>query len=69
MYVCVCRAITDKQLRVAVKEGANTTESLRNKLGCINQCGKCEQQVCEIRDEVISSARPKTPLYSQQNTL
>ncbi len=54
MYICVCKAITDKQLRVAVLEGARTTQSLRKKLGCINQCGKCEQHVCEIRDEVIS---------------
>ena len=68
MYVCVCRAITDKQLRIAVKEGAKTTKSLRSKLGCINQCGKCEQQVCEIRDEVIASTQSKTPLYYHQNT-
>ena len=68
MYVCICRAITDKQLRNAVKEGAETTESLCNKLGCIKQCGKCEQQVREIRDEVIRSIQPKTRHYCQQNT-
>jgi|TARA_B100001996_G_scaffold39621_1_gene28975 bacterioferritin-associated ferredoxin len=62
MYVCVCKAITDKELRVAVLEGAKTTHSLRKKLGCINQCGKCEQQVCEIRDEVINNDL-KTPLF------
>ena len=54
MYVCVCKAITDKDLRLAVKEGAKTTQSLREKLGCINQCGMCEKQVCEIRDQVVN---------------
>ena len=54
MYVCVCKAITDKELRLAVEEGANTTRSLREKLGCINQCGMCEQQVCENRDQVVN---------------
>ena len=51
-----------------MKEGAETTESLCNKLGCIKQCGKCEQQEREIRDEVIRSIQPKTRLYCQQNT-
>ena len=54
MYVCVCKAITDKELRLAIEEGANTTQSLREKLGCINQCGMCEQQVCEIREQVVN---------------
>ena len=54
MYVCVCKAITDKELRLAIEEGANTTQSLREKLGCIIQCGMCEQQVCEIRDQVVN---------------
>ena len=54
MYVCVCKAITDKELRLAIEEGANTTQSLREKLGCINKCGMCEQQVCEIRDQVVN---------------
>ena len=54
MYVCVCKAITDKELRLAIEEGAKTTQSLREKLGCINQWGMCEQQVCEIRDQVVN---------------
>ena len=54
MYVCVCKAITDKELRLAIEEGAKTTRSLREKLGCINQCGMCEQQVCKIRDQVVN---------------
>ena len=54
MYVCVCKAITDKELRLAIEEGAKTTRSLREKLGWINQCGMCEQQICEIRDQVVN---------------
>jgi bacterioferritin-associated ferredoxin len=28
---------------------------LREQLGCTGQCGKCKQQVREIRDEVLVS--------------
>lgn len=41
MYVCVCKAVTDRQIRQAVKEGARTLKDLRRDLGIIGECGQC----------------------------
>jgi bacterioferritin-associated ferredoxin len=53
MYVCLCKGVTDSQIRSAVREGARTVRGLRKQLGCTGQCGKCKQQVRELRDEVL----------------
>jgi bacterioferritin-associated ferredoxin len=54
MYICICKAVTDREIRCAVAEGARTVRALRKQLGCTGQCGKCKPQVCEIRDEVLA---------------
>ena len=54
MYVCICKAVTDREIRSAVLDGARTVRDLRNQLGCTGQCGKCKQQVREIRDETLA---------------
>ena len=54
MYVCICRAVTDREIRAAVEDGTRTVRGLRKQLGCAAQCGKCARQVRDIRDEVVS---------------
>jgi bacterioferritin-associated ferredoxin len=41
MYVCLCKGITDTQIRAAVEDGANSLRDVRNTLGVSSQCGKC----------------------------
>jgi len=53
MYICICKAVTDREIRSAVVDGAVTIRALRKQLGCTGQCGKCTQQVREIRNEVL----------------
>jgi len=55
MYVCICKGVTDSAIREAVQEGTTTVSGLREQLGCTGQCGKCMQQVRELRDEVLVS--------------
>jgi len=40
MYVCICKGITDTQIRAAVQDGASSLSDLRNTLGGGRQCGK-----------------------------
>jgi bacterioferritin-associated ferredoxin len=47
MYVCVCRAVTDGEIRAAVDQGVRTMRELRQGLGVASQCGKCGQ--CALR--------------------
>jgi bacterioferritin-associated ferredoxin len=41
MYVCVCRAVTDRQLCQAIAEGAGDLRGLRERLGLGSACGRC----------------------------
>lgn len=50
MYVCVCRAVTDRQIREAAAEGVRTMRELRLKLGVCSSCGKCGECAKEILD-------------------
>jgi bacterioferritin-associated ferredoxin len=51
MYVCVCRAVTDGQIRECVGEGPCSMRELRLRLGVASQCGRCAHHAKElIRD-------------------
>jgi bacterioferritin-associated ferredoxin len=41
MYVCVCHAVTDRQIREAAQGGARTLKDLRRDLGVTRDCGRC----------------------------
>lgn len=48
MYVCVCHAVTDKQLREAISQDAHSLRDLRYELGVMSSCGKCGHHVRDI---------------------
>ena len=41
MYVCLCKGITDTQIRTAVEHGASSLREVNSALGVASQCGKC----------------------------
>lgn len=41
MYICVCHAVTDRQIRQAVESGARNLKDLRRELGVARDCGRC----------------------------
>ncbi|GLR14902.1 bacterioferritin-associated ferredoxin [Chitinimonas viridis] len=41
MYVCICNAVTDKQIRRAINDGCGSMRELRMELGVAGCCGKC----------------------------
>ena len=42
MYVCVCNAVTERQIRQAISRGAATAAQLRETLGVATGCGSCQ---------------------------
>ncbi|CAM3609862.1 (2Fe-2S)-binding protein [Bordetella sputigena] len=70
MYVCVCNAITERQVRAAVDEGAATLDDLQFELGVATCCGTCAataveylpggrcSSVCEARTMTHAAAVP-----------
>jgi bacterioferritin-associated ferredoxin len=41
MYVCICQAVTDRQIHLAAERGARTLKDLRRDLGVTLDCGRC----------------------------
>ena len=41
MIVCVCKAVSDRHIRTAVKDGATSLRDLTRELGVGTCCGKC----------------------------
>ncbi|MDX4948002.1 bacterioferritin-associated ferredoxin [Providencia manganoxydans] len=55
MYVCLCEAVTDKQIRnVARKYQVTSLKGLRQILPVGRECGKCIRQTREILDEELA---------------
>ena len=41
MYICICKAVTERELREAIAGGCTTLGHLRAELGVGACCGKC----------------------------
>jgi len=55
MYVCVCNAVTTRQISASIAEGADSFRALRDQLGVGTCCGKCSQDVrSQLRQECAS---------------
>lgn len=65
MYVCLCRGVTDSQIRQAVAEGATTLREVNSLLGTASQCGKCGMTTRDIVNQELASinAREESPLF------
>ena len=63
MYVCVCNAITDKQIRKAAESGTTDLWGLQAKLGVASGCGSCMEVASEILAEYRGRARSKPVVY------
>ena len=55
MYVCLCKGITDKQIREAVDGGAESFREVRRQLDLASQCGKCGALAREVYDNHLST--------------
>jgi bacterioferritin-associated ferredoxin len=55
MYVCICNAVTDREIRRAAAQGARSLDDLRDTLGVASCCGCCHQQAEELLAEAGDS--------------
>lgn len=53
MYVCLCKAVTDTQIREAVENGATSFGQVRKDLSLAAQCGKCGILAREVFNESL----------------
>jgi len=63
MYVCLCKGITDTQIRAAVQDGATSMREVRNSLGVASQCGKCGVLARDIVRESLDDLEGNEQLF------
>ncbi len=51
MIVCQCQAISDRQIRQAVREGARTRGDVEKGCGAGARCGGCHPTIEQILEE------------------
>ena len=56
MYVCVCRAVTDAEIREAASGGTRDLDGLNDTLGVGACCGTCRDTAQAIIDEHLAEA-------------
>jgi bacterioferritin-associated ferredoxin len=50
VYLCVCKAVTDGQVREAVASGCSSAAAVAAETGASTDCGSCRPALCaEIR--------------------
>lgn len=56
MYICICKKVTDGQIRTAVAErGVCNMRGLRQELGACEQCGKCAVDARQVMLDCLDS--------------
>ncbi|HRD32895.1 MAG TPA: (2Fe-2S)-binding protein [Rhodocyclaceae bacterium] len=58
MYICLCSGVTERQIGIAVAEGATKLRDLRECLGVAADCGRCAQSAKECLRSATAAQRP-----------
>lgn len=60
MYVCVCSAVTEQQIRQAAEDGVTSLRELSRDYGVATGCGQCARQARAILDEALQARETQT---------
>ncbi len=63
MIVCVCRAVSDREIRARLRDGMRSLSQLRSELGVASCCGKCGPRLRELVDEHSADAERELPAF------
>jgi bacterioferritin-associated ferredoxin len=55
MIVCVCKAVSDRHIRSAVKDGASCMRDIARELGVGACCGKCLPEARRVLSNTIAA--------------
>jgi bacterioferritin-associated ferredoxin len=56
MFVCVCNAVTDREIRDLARRGVESLEELRMLTGCSDCCGQCADEAEAVLLSVTAPA-------------
>lgn len=54
MYICVCHAVTDSDIRTAVESGVRNMRQLNMATGCGSSCGCCKDMADTVLEQALT---------------
>lgn len=60
MYVCICNAVTDGEIREAVHGGASSMDALGEQLGVATCCGRCANCARKVMHDAFGELMMRT---------
>jgi bacterioferritin-associated ferredoxin len=64
MFVCSCRAVTDRTIRAAIASGARTVDDVAARCGAGARCGGCWPALAQLLDEHRTSPSEQDRAHS-----
>lgn len=58
MYVCICRQVTDSQIKESCRGGCGSFSDLKSQLGVASECGRCSKLARSIVKEFGRDSLP-----------
>ncbi len=58
MYLCICKAVSDVQIRQLVEQGARTIGDVSARFGVGAECGKCVDDIRAFLDVCLAFPPP-----------
>ena len=58
MYICLCNAVTDHDIRRTVADGARSFAELQARTGCSDCCGCCEAEARATFERTLQQNHP-----------
>ena len=70
MYVCLCAAVTDRDIQAAIDQGARSVADVTQSSGAGSRCGSCRPTIASMLDRAATQApslRRSLPIVSTRN--
>jgi bacterioferritin-associated ferredoxin len=56
LYVCICHAVTEHEVRAEIVAGARTEDDIGASCGAGTSCGSCLDRICTLLSETSALA-------------
>lgn len=64
MYVCICHAVTDRDIRKAVAQGACSVDMVCDRLKVSSSCGRCWEHAHQVVEEAIVEQQAPVDIHA-----
>jgi bacterioferritin-associated ferredoxin len=65
MFVCVCRAVTDREVSQVIEDGACTVADVTRQCGAAGDCGACRGRIEEMIEASASEPYKDASAYEE----